>query len=96
MFQIICKTGGTYTDTIWKSDKGNVKTNRVNRVYASKNHNHGNLYKVKTGEKVRNDSIANLPEHCIVDNEDKLTINDIDKQWYIDMAIKRINDFKGD
>lgn len=96
MFQIICKTGGTYTDTVWKSDKGNIKTNRVNRVYASTNHNHGNLYKVKTGEKVRNDSIANLPEHCIVDNEDKLTINDIDKQWYIDIAIKRINDFKGD
>lgn len=95
-FQIICKTGGTYTDTFWKSDKGDIKTNRVNRVYASKNHNHGNLYKVKLGEKVRHDSIANLPDHCIVDNKDILTINDIDKQWYIDMAIKRINDFKGE
>lgn len=95
LFQIICKTGSTYDATVWRSDKGEIAVNKVNRVYASKNHAHGNLYKVKRGERIRHDSVANLPEHCIVDNKNVLTINDIDKKWYIEMAYKRINDFKG-
>ena len=101
MFQIITKTGGTYTSTYWKKDNGDIKVNKVNRVYASKNNKYGNLYKTKIVEKnnekiIRKDSIANLPEHCIVDNNDTLNINDIDKNWYINMAMKRINDFKGE
>jgi hypothetical protein len=36
-----------------------------------------------------------LPEHCIIDNDNHLTIADVDKQFYIDMAKKRINDFMG-
>lgn len=97
MFQLITKTGGSYNETYWKSETGNIKVNKVNRVYASKNTKHGNLYKVKnTDNKIRNDSIANLPEHCIVDNANILTIDDIDKNWYIQLALKRINDFKGD
>lgn len=101
MFQLITKTGGTYNSTYWKKDNEDIKVNKVNRVYASKNDKYGNLYKTKIVEKnnekvIRKDSIANLPEHCVVDNNDKLTINDIDKKWYINMAMKRINDFKGD
>lgn len=97
MFQLITKTGGSYNETYWKSENGDIKVNKVNRVYASKNTKHGNLYKVKnTDNKIRNDSIANLPEHCIVDNANVLTIDDIDKNWYIQLALKRINDFKGD
>lgn len=101
MFQIITKTGGTYTSTYWKKDNGDIKVNKVNRVYASKNNKYGNLYKTKIVEKnnekiIRKDSIANLPEHCVVDNNDTLNINDIDKNWYINMAMKRINDFKGE
>jgi hypothetical protein len=37
-----------------------------------------------------------LPEHCIVDNEHKLTIDDIDKGFYIDLALKRAGDYLGD
>jgi hypothetical protein len=36
-----------------------------------------------------------LPEHCIIDNDNHLSITDVDKQFYIDMAQKRINDFMG-
>ena len=100
MFQIITKTGGTYDATYWKSSTGTKLVNKVNRVFASKNKLHGNLYKSKqvtkkTGETVTQyDSIASLPEHCIVDNKNSLLINAIDKQWYVDMAYKKINDFK--
>lgn len=43
----------------------------------------------------RKDKIASLPEHCIIDNDNRLTINDIDKSFYIDLAKKRVNDYLG-
>lgn len=101
MFQLITKTGGSYTDTYWKTSNGDIKVNKVNRVYASKDSSQGNLYKTKTVEKndvktIRKDSIANLPEHCIVDNKDAISIDEIDKNWYVQVALKRIADFKGE
>ena len=97
MFQIITKTGGTYQETYWKTSTKDIKVNKVNRVYASKNSQYGSLYKVKyCDDKIRKDSVANLPSCCIVDNADKITIDDIDKNWYVAMAYKRIKDFKGE
>lgn len=101
MFQLITKTGGSYTSTYWKTSSGDIKVNKVNRVYASKSDKLGNLYKTKTVEKndvktIRKDSIANLPEHCIVDNKDSISIHEIDKNWYVQVALKRIADFKGE
>lgn len=100
MFQLITKTGGSYTNTYWKSSTGDIKVNKVNRVYASKDSKQGNLYKTKIVEKneiktIRKDSIANIPEHCVVDNADKINIEDIDKNWYVQVALKRIADFEG-
>ena len=68
----------------------------MNRVYATKNKSQGKLYKLKIDKgKERKDSIANLPDNCLVDNKDIATIDMIDKSWYAAMAIKRINDFIG-
>ena len=36
-----------------------------------------------------------LPEHCIIDNDNQLSIESVDKTFYIEMAKKRINDFLG-
>ena len=36
-----------------------------------------------------------LPEHCIIDNDNKLSIEDVDKTFYIELAKKRINDYLG-
>lgn len=96
-FQLICKMGGSYESVFWIRESGDVKVNKVNRVYASKNKSDGNLYKVKLkDEKLRKDSIANLPEHCLVDNGATCSIEDIDKEWYIQTAYKRIEDYKGE
>lgn len=43
----------------------------------------------------RNDKIASLPEHSIIDNECKLKIEDIDKTFYIELAKKRVRDYLG-
>ena len=54
------------------------------------------LVKINSDGSTRKDSIANLPDHCLVDNGAKASISDIDKQWYIEIAYKRIKDYKGE
>lgn len=93
-FQIIAKASSKYKEVYQLVDDKKVIVQKVNRVYATPDTKYGKLYKVKK----ENDMIAkieSLPEHCIIDNENKLTVKDIDKSFYIEMAKKRINDFKG-
>lgn len=94
MFQYITKSGKSYSGTVWDTNGNDLEVNNVNRVYSSRNSLNGTLIKLKrNGNVERRDSIANLPEHCVVDNTNELTIDDIDKKWYIEQAYKRINDF---
>ena len=95
-FQIITKTGSTYTGTYWKHKEGDKKVNKVNRVYATQHQGYGNLYKTKINpdKTIRKDSIASLPEHCYVDNEGTMKIEYVDREYYINLAKKRIADFK--
>ena len=93
-FQIIAKAGAKYREAYHMVDGEKVPVQKVNRIYATKDPRYGKLFKVKA----ENDSEAKiemLPEHCIIDNDNHLTIADVDKQFYIDMANKRINDFMG-
>ena len=52
------------------------------------------MFKVKA-ENDATAKIESLPEHCVIDNDNKLTIDQVDKMWYIELAKKRINDFIG-
>ena len=93
-FQMIAKAGAKYREAYHLVGGEKVPVQKVNRIYASKDPRYGKLFKVKA----ENDSEAKiemLPEHCIIDNDNHLTIADVDKQFYIDMAKKRINDFMG-
>lgn len=98
-FQIICKAGSTYDKVVWQSPVGEVEVQNVNRVFASTDQSAGTLYKVKLpkapGEKERRDKIANLPDHCFIANRAGYKIGMVDKQFYIDLAQKRINDYLG-
>ena len=71
-----------------------VDVQKVNRVYASKDKNNGTLYRVHkaTG---RPHKIAGLPDHCVIDNRNELSIEDIDKGHYIQKAKEMIADFEG-
>ena len=93
-FQIIAKAGAKYREAYHMVNGEKVQVQKVNRIYATKDPRYGKLFKVKA----ENDSEAKiemLPEHCIIDNDNHLSITDVDKQFYIDMAKKRINDFMG-
>lgn len=104
-YQMIAKTGSTYQGTFHEVNGERIPVQRVNRVYATKNPLYGTIYKRKNGKdtkaeidsenKERNDKIASLPEHCVIDNENKMTIEQIDKSFYIELAKKRINDYLG-
>lgn len=95
-FQMIAKTGSTYSGCVHEIDGELVEVNKVNRVYASHDEKLGTLYKVKRkdGKIVKKDKVANLPEHCLTDNENEHTRSEIDDQFYIDMAKSRIKDFE--
>ena len=93
-FQIIAKAGAKYKEAYHLIDGVKHPVQKVNRVYATADKRYGKIYKVKA----ENDSeakIDSLPEHCMIDNDNKLTIDDIDKSFYIAMAKKRVDDFKG-
>ena len=93
-FQIIAKAGAKYREAYHMVDGEKVPVQKVNRIYATKDTRYGKLFKVKA-ENDAEAKIEMLPEHCIIDNDNHLTIADVDKQFYIDMAKKRINDFMG-
>lgn len=67
---------------------------RVNRVYASVHPNMGTLVKVKPDGTVG--KIGGLPDSCIVDNRNKLSLADVDRSWYVALAKKYIEDYTGE
>lgn len=93
-FQFIAKCGSGYERVFYDRDGERVDVQRVNRVYATKDERCGTLYKVKR-ENGQIAKIAGLPEHCIVDNDNKCDRSVIDEQFYIEMARKQINDYLG-
>lgn len=96
-YQIISKSGGSYSKVVWEYDGEEITVNKVNRVYATIDTKAGKLYKIKhVGEKIRKDSIASLPNHCALSNDNTFDIKLLDKQYYIDSAWERINMFKGE
>ena len=92
-FQMITKAGGTYEKVVHVNGLGEVEVNRTNRVYAGKDERLGAVYKIKADG--RRDRIANCPEHAIVDNSGILGVDKIYKQWYIELATKRRDEFLG-
>lgn len=93
-FQMIAKAGSKYGDALHEIGGKMVKVQKVNRVYAARDPHCGTLYKVnpKTG---RAEKQAGLPLRCVVDNDNHLTMEAIDKGWYIRKAKKYCRDFLG-
>ena len=93
-FQLIAKAGSKYKEAYHLVDGEKHPVQKVNRVYATSDERYGKIYKVKA-ENDATAKIESLPEHCIIDNDNHLTIDAVDKTFYIEMARKRINDFLG-
>lgn len=93
-FQLVAKAGSKYGDALHEVDGEMVVVQKVNRVYATSDHRYGTLYKMhlSTGNPVK---IAGLPSKCVVDNDNHLTIDVVDRDWYIRLARRYVRDFLG-
>ncbi len=91
-FQQISHLGSTYEKCVQESPNGDIELQKNNRIYAS-NVPRGTIIKVKPNG--RRDSLANQPPNPIVDNGNECTIDDINKEWYIEFAQEKANDFLG-
>ncbi len=91
-FQMITHLGHTYEKCVQESEDGDILLQRNNRIYAGKQKS-GLIYKVKADGK--RDKVASCPDNPIVDNKNEITIDLINKQWYIKYAMQKLNDFKG-
>lgn len=72
---------------------GKVITDRTCRIFASRNVDDSTIYKIKNGRK---EKIDTAPQHLYIDNDninDKVVPNLLDREWYIELAKKRITDF---
>ena len=91
-YQLISHLGSTYEKCVQESKNGDIELNHNNRIYAG-NVPRGTIIKVKPNG--RRDSLANCPPNPVVDNANELTIDDINKEWYIEFAQEKANDFLG-
>lgn len=92
-FQIITSAGDMYKNIFHLVDGEYLPIQKVNRVYATVDTRYGKLYKRKDG--CNYEQFGTLPEHCVIDNDNHLTIDKVDKTFYIELAKKRINDYMG-
>lgn len=97
MFQRVVKISSKYSYILYGNEKLNEK---CVRVFASKFLSDPGVKKVKEDKlKTGNfdgDKIENTPENCYIVNEninDKRISRRLNKNWYIDLAKKRLNDF---
>lgn len=91
---IIDSTGKRKKVKLWNED-GELLTDKTFRVFASKKET-GALYKRKEGKNP--EKFASCPENCFIENESVVGKNtneykELDKQWYVDLARKRIREF---
>ena len=100
-YQMIKKLGNMYDTPTWKKDSGNEIVQKVNRIFPSLDKSLGGLYKHKKDKDIGTlDKVEGTPEHLLIHNEDirGLKIGDlknIDYEWYVAEAQKRIEDFMG-
>lgn len=94
-FQMICRISKLYKCLIHGDD---VLNERCVRVFASKNKRDGGLYQLHRN-KTKPDKYPSTPIHCFIDNEDVNGVpvpNNLDREWYIDMAKKIVKGFGKD
>lgn len=91
-FQLVTKISNKYKYILHGEKK--IKEKCI-RIFASKYIDDPGVTKIseRTGRPAK---ISNSPEHCFIFNDevnDVKTPNKLDKEWYINLANKRLNDF---
>lgn len=95
-FQKVVKLSDNYKWVEHEQSSGNVRyTYKSYRVFASTNNTDGRLLKCG-GKRGKGEKFANTPDSCFIMNDDVNGVQipkKLDKQWYIDLAHKRLKDF---
>lgn len=89
-FQYIAKAGHSASRVYQLVNNEEVPCQFCNRVYATKDTSRGTIYKVEGGTRKK---IGGLPPNCIIDNGNELSIDVVDREWYIEEAVRKINRF---
>ena len=86
--------------TVIRFSGGEVQTDKTFRVFASKDQSRGGIYKVSgkivEGREKNPEKFANTPDHCFIINDDVSAMpipDELDRQYYIDLAWKRLKDY---
>lgn len=91
-FQLVSRISSKYTHILY-GDKP-IKEKCI-RVFASNNPADPGVKKVHAVRKTTA-KLTNSPEHCFIFNDDVKSVpvpDNLDRQWYIDFANKRLSDF---
>ena len=92
-FQKIVKVSSKYEYALYRDERLN---DRTLRVFASTNLSDGGVFKVKIGGNPEKFALTSERSFIINVNINNQQIpNYLDKNWYIDLALKRVNDFLG-
>ena len=94
-FQKICKLTNKYDYVV---AGGKKYTNKCYRIYASKRKSDGTIYKVKhqTGGKSQYCKFGNTSDISFIENGDvtEMKVPEyLDKEWYIELAYKRLKQY---
>ena len=91
-FQLVSKISNKYSHILYGDEP--IKEKCI-RVFASKNPKDAGVKKVsiRTGRPAK---LQNSPEHCFIWNDQVTGVKvpaKLDKQWYVDFALRRLKDF---
>lgn len=93
LFQMVVKVSSKY-ECGWHN--GERLTDKTFRIYASVDTENDSIYKQKS-EGATKEKFANTPDHLIIHNTSLKGVTPaavgLDKQWYIDLAKKRLGEF---
>ena len=98
-YQMIKKLGNMYDTPTWKKESGDEIVQKVNRIFPSVDKSLGGLFKHKRDKEIGSlDKVEGTPEHVLIINTDirgkKIgELDNIDYEWYITEAQKRVDDF---
>ena len=98
-YQMIKKLGNMYDTPTWKKESGDEVVQKVNRIFPSVDKTLGGLFKHKRDKEIGSlDKVEGTPEHVLIINTDirgkKIgELDNIDYEWYIAEAQKRVDDF---
>lgn len=91
----ILTTGKKVIKHLYNYHDSEKYTYKSYRVFASKSDNDGRLVKCG-GKRGKPEKFANTPDHCFIVNDDVNGVEvpaNLDRQWYIDLAKKRLKQY---